>query len=89
MTYHNGDIYDGSWEEGRKHGQGIYTYEGEAGDYYDGEWVKDSAEGEGTSMIDGVFYTGSFFKGMKHGMGEQTNEAGTTIKGIWKNNQLM
>ena len=34
MEYLNGDKYQGQFEKGKKHGQGIYTWAD--GDYYDG-----------------------------------------------------
>lgn len=77
MTYVKGDVYQGNWHQGKRHGQGIYTWADE--DYYDGEWVKDYAEGQGTSMTSGIYFVGTFKKGKKHGLGEETNEDGETI----------
>jgi hypothetical protein len=42
------------WSEGRKHGDGVYTYND--GEFYDGKLVKDSAEGTGKSMVNGLYY---------------------------------
>lgn len=56
------------WLEGRKHGEGVYTYSD--GQFYDGQWVKDSAEGQGKAMVNGVYFEGEYLKGTRHGIGE-------------------
>jgi len=65
MVYNCGDNYEGDFEFGKKHGQGLYSWSD--GDYYDGNWVNDSAEGQGTSMIGTDFYDGEFKNGLRHG----------------------
>ena len=91
MIYDNGDRYEGTFENGKKHGQGKYDWkpvkEGEDQpedeDYYDGEWKNDSAEGQGTSMIGGEFYNGEFKNGKRHGEGELNTLDGDFIRAIW------
>ena len=34
MTYNNGDVYEGKFSKGKKHGHGVYNWED--GDYYEG-----------------------------------------------------
>lgn len=69
---------------GKKHGQGVYSWQD--GSYYDGQWVKDSAEGEGTSLIGDDFYTGQFKNGKRHGQGELTDSEGNVTLALWENN---
>ena len=39
MTYKDGDVYEGMWEEDRRNGRGKLHYSN--GDYYEGEFVDD------------------------------------------------
>ena len=43
--YANGDVYDGLWKAGKRHGRGKMTYKN--GDYYDGEWLDGNWHGQG------------------------------------------
>jgi hypothetical protein len=45
MEYANGDRYEGAWQQGQRHGKGVYEYSN--GDVYDGNWVADKKEGPG------------------------------------------
>lgn len=36
MKYSNGDVYEGEFNKGEKHGKGIYLYKN--GDKYEGQW---------------------------------------------------
>jgi len=38
INYPNGDIYEGEWVGGEKHGQGVYSYND--GGNYSGNWKK-------------------------------------------------
>ena len=38
VTFSNGDVYVGNWEDGVKHGYGKYTWAD--GDTYEGNWYK-------------------------------------------------
>ena len=44
-TYHNGEIYDGQWVNGMKHGSGIWR--GSKNDSYIGEWKFGKPDGYG------------------------------------------
>ena len=44
-VYENG-YYEGEFKDGKKHGQGVYTYP--SGDKYVGEWKNGEMHGEGT-----------------------------------------
>jgi len=54
MTYTNGDVYEGNWENNEKNGEGTMTY-GKDGDVhkkykngvYEGHWIKDQKWGKG------------------------------------------
>jgi len=45
MELENGDMYDGEWLKGKKHGLGTYTHKN--GDKYIGSWKNDLKHGEG------------------------------------------
>ena len=54
----NGSRYVGEWEDGKKHGQGTYTFLN--GDKYEGEW-KEGEQDEGThTWSDRFKYVGSW-----------------------------
>jgi hypothetical protein len=44
-VFANGDIYEGEFENGNRHGQGAYTWTDNS--YYRGEWVSDKMNGKG------------------------------------------
>ena len=45
LRYANGDIYEGSFKEGKRHGQGALTFTD--GDDYTGAWFDDMQQGRG------------------------------------------
>ena len=46
MEYFNIGVYQGFWENGRRHGEGLFTYKN--GDVYSGWWKFGDKEGYGT-----------------------------------------
>jgi len=58
MTCPDGSVYNGEWEDGKRHGQGIYRYIN--GDYYDGEWKDGRKHGKGFYLFanQGIMYDG-------------------------------
>jgi hypothetical protein len=42
----NGDVYAGDYKDGKRCGNGKYTFK--SGAYYDGEWLNDKYHGIGT-----------------------------------------
>jgi len=61
--------YDGEWEDGRKHGEGVLYLEN--GDKYEGLFEDDLKHGEGEySWADGRRYIGHWVAGKKHGTGK-------------------
>src|SRR5216683_1612035 len=58
-TLSNGQQYTGTWQEGKRHGQGTLTYPN--GDTYVGAWQDDKRQGQGTyAMHDGQQYMGEW-----------------------------
>lgn len=47
LTYNNGDIYEGGFFEGKKFGDGTYTWSSTKA-VYRGKWNHDKMHGEGT-----------------------------------------
>jgi len=45
MQYHNGDVYEGQWNNDDKTGYGKMTYED--GDNYEGQWRNNERDGKG------------------------------------------
>ena len=48
----NGDVYDGEFKDGKRHGHGVYTWS--YGGVYDGEWKDGKQHGQGVkTWVDG------------------------------------
>ena len=72
--YYNdsGDIYDGVFKNGLKHGHGEYQYYN--GDKYIGEFYQNEMHGKGTyKSVNGYTYIGTFFLGSLVGKTEMYN----------------
>lgn len=66
--YGGGDVYDGEWAQGKRHGQGKMVWN--SGQEYEGEWHLDSMHGEGVyRWPDGQIYEGQFKNGSREGLG--------------------
>eukprot|EP01041_Mallomonas_annulata_P003568 gene3568-7095_t len=79
----NGDIYEGEWMDGYKHGKGRYTYAN--GDIYDGDWKKGLMHGQGLYIYSsGDIYQGEFRHDKKHGTGFYQYVSCDTYDGSWK-----
>ena len=76
QKYSDGSDYNGNYLEGKREGQGIYTFDN--GDYYDGQWKNDLMSGEGVYYFsDGATLSGVFKKGkLKDGTFCYTDENG-------------
>lgn len=51
MTMEDGQHYNGGWRQGKKYGQGVYTYpkkDGKPGFVYNGVWENGKRHGQGT-----------------------------------------
>lgn len=59
ISYHDGSIYLGGLQEGRKHGMGKYIWNNQ--DYYEGSWRLDKMHGHGlfkkagSTPLEGIF----------------------------------
>ena len=51
LRYANGDVYEGSFKEGKRHGQGALTFTD--GDDYTGAWFDDMQQGRGKYTFSG------------------------------------
>ena len=68
MEYPGGDLYDGEWDGGRYHGQGIFSSGN--GYRYEGGWRCGKRHGYGCEVMqDGVVYEGEFVDNARHGNG--------------------
>ena len=91
-TYANGDKYVGEFMNGKKNGQGSFTFgKGEwEGDKCLGEWMNDMLNGQGTyTWASGNKYVGEFKDDKKHGQGTYTFSDGRIEKGLWENNKYV
>ena len=69
LIYSNGNVYTGSFFEGRRDGHGSMTYRN--GDNYTGNWSKGRYDGEGmfTEAATGNKHTGNWQEGKRYGEG--------------------
>lgn len=64
----SGDMYEGQWQNGKKHGEGCQNYA--SGDSYQGCYQNNKKHGHGSyRYADGDFHEGEYFEGRKHGPG--------------------
>ena len=82
--------YVGEWRDGKKQGQGTFTYgKGKwEGEKYEGEFKDGYRHGQGTyTWSDGRKYEGEFKDGIKHGQGTWTSIKGYKFIGEWRENK--
>lgn len=85
VQYPNGDIFDGFFQNGLKHGVGTYTYSD--GNKFEGEWKDNKKTGIG-KMTYGAYaeYNGHFENGKRDGEGVyKFLKSGDLYSGSWKN----
>jgi len=85
--WENGTKYMGEWKDGKKHGQGTFTYgKGKwEGDKYEGEFKVGYRNGQGTyTWSDGEKYVGEWKYGRKSGQGTLTLSSGNKYVGEFK-----
>ena len=87
-TYSDGK-YEGDFKDGKRHGQGTYTWNN--GDKYTGEWKDGKLNGYGTftwkeTRVGYMYkYEGYFVNDQRHGKGTAYFVGGDTYSGNWKN----
>jgi len=83
ISFANGDLYVGNWEDGMQHGQGKYMYAN--GSTYEGYWRNGKYDGSGQLTVpDGSCYVGYWKEHKKHGVGKFTDANGSSYEGDWK-----
>ena len=85
--WENGTKYMGEWKDGKKHGQGTFTYgKGKwEGDKYEGEFKVGYRNGQGTyTWSDGDKYVGEFKDDKPNGQGTYTWSDGRKYEGEFK-----
>lgn len=87
VTYPDGTRYEGEMRDGKKHGQGTFTFVN--GDRYTGEFVDDLREGQGTYYYStGDSYVGPFVKGRRHGAGTYYYVNGDVFQGPYADGKM-
>lgn len=82
FEFENGDIYSGSWQNGKPHGRGTYDFSN--GDRYVGEFKEGKFEGDGTYVWkDKSKYKGQWSAGKRDGYGKFTWPTGNSYWGKW------
>tara|TARA_B100000035_G_scaffold63895_1_gene51803 strand:+ start:17894 stop:18322 length:429 start_codon:yes stop_codon:yes gene_type:complete len=82
QTFDNGDVYEGSFKDGKKHGKGVLKTRNNRS--YEGDWEFDKPHGFGINTFpNGKIYTGNFENGKPVGEGQWTYADGRTYNGIW------
>jgi len=81
-TKANGDQYDGTWEDGKPHGDGTYTYAN--GNRYTGEFSTGEPHGTGVAVnSNGDTYDGQWVHSMRQGHGTEAYTSGHKYDGEW------
>ena len=80
-----GEIYEGEWSNGLRHGRGICLYPDLV--MYEGNWVFGKPSGFGlllSSKRDVIYYEGEFLDGALHGRGRYSYLNGDHFNGEWR-----
>ena len=82
-----GDKYVGEFRNGKRNGQGTYTFA--TGDKYVGQHRNGKRHGQGTfTFANGNKYVGEFRNGKFYGQGTFTIADGRIKEGFWKDNKI-
>ena len=88
QTFDNGDVYEGAFKDGLKHGKGKLKTRNKRS--YEGDWKNDKPHGFGINTFpNGKIYTGNFFKGKPVGDGQWTYADGRIYNGTWVNGAFL
>ena len=83
LTKPNGDVYTGTFTDGKLEGKG--TLKTASGNSYDGNFAGGQRSGSGTvNYANGDQFSGSFAADLRDGSGTYTWANGTTYRGTWK-----
>ena len=93
IQYSNGDVYKGSFKDGRPHGHGVLKqgrFMGSGASVYVGEWVNGSRNGYGVldDIISGEKYMGMWYNDMKCGAGSVVTVDGVYYEGTFAHNKM-
>jgi hypothetical protein len=93
MTWANGDVYEGSFENNVRNGKGSMVFAYHPGDKsigkYDGYWKNDMMHGKGArKYANGDKYDGEFCSGKRHGEGRFTYANGDMFWGCFEDNEI-
>ncbi|CAD8121411.1 unnamed protein product [Paramecium sonneborni] len=79
----NGRIYEGQFENDRKHGQGYERFPDKTS--YEGTYINGKPDGKGKFLwANGEVYEGGWLNGLKHGEGIWNGLKGTSYVGEWR-----
>ncbi|CCW60044.1 unnamed protein product [Phytomonas sp. EM1] len=84
-VYHNGDVYEGDWQNDQRHGKGRMHYHA-TGAVYDGSWERGVRCGMGILTEGDDVYEGEFERGERSGSGTQKSKDGSVYTGDWRFN---
>jgi hypothetical protein len=93
MVYPSGNVYDGAWADGERHGHGTMQWL-DRGEVYEGHFSHGQPEGHGTHTwsttdLDATRlpilnrYVGEHVAGMRHGQGSFFYSTGAVYTGAW------
>jgi hypothetical protein len=99
LTWANGDVYEGTLQNGKRHGRGLFVWA--TGHRYQGDWVNDVASGNArVDFVNGNHYEGAVDNGVPKGAGRMVYASGDRYSGhfsagepngvgsyVWKNGQ--
>ncbi|GAX09721.1 hypothetical protein FisN_19Lh191 [Fistulifera solaris] len=93
MTWTNGDVYEGNFENNLRNGKGTMVFAAHPGDKsigkYDGCWKNDMMHGRGfRRYTNGDKYDGEFCLGKRHGEGRFTYANGDMFWGWFEDNDI-
>jgi len=80
---HNGDVYKGEMDDGKRNGYGKKTY-ASSGNSYEGFWVSNAATGKGVfTYASGTRQIGNFVESKLNGKGKIIAANGRVFEGVW------
>lgn len=85
IKYKNGDLYEGDFFNGIKHGQGVYKFKLPNGRTYNGQFQIDTITGFGIMEFEEkkMIYEGNFLNGAMCGKGKMVFANGVIYEGEW------